>query len=180
MLIEPEVVFASRVFSPSRLPFKLHKPDVVEAMMEKSVSLPFMVPLMLPELALSVAALVTSSLSRWMPPEEFSHLTVSALTSSKLIEPDLAFDSREEQEACSTWVEPEVVLVSIADLTVALLTLTLPELLCAVRLSHSRLSACTLPEEAFAEKSLQLIPSALTLPELDSIVMLPVDVRLLT
>ena len=30
MLIEPEVVDASRVFSPSRLPFKLQEPDVVE------------------------------------------------------------------------------------------------------------------------------------------------------
>ena len=64
MLIEPEVVVASRVFSPSRESFKLQEPEPVEVMMEKSVSLPLMVPLMPPELALRVADLETSRLSR--------------------------------------------------------------------------------------------------------------------
>ena len=108
------------------------------------------------------------------------HLAVPAVTFSTVTEPEEDSDSREEQVAFSVREEPEVDLVTIFVVTVALVTFTLPELLCAVRLSHSTLSVCTLPEVALAEKSLHFISSALTLPELESRVISPVELRLFT
>ena len=113
---------ASRVLEPSRLLLRLEDPEPVEEMMEKSLSLPSMLPEMEPEVALNSADLLTARLSKWRLPEVVRLFTVSAVALLYLVEPEPDSVIRSLQVKVSSLMLPEVVdaLISSEDLTFSL------------------------------------------------------------
>ena len=118
----PLVVEASRFLEPSRLLLRLEDPEVVEEMMEKSLSLSSMLPEMEPEDDLNSPDLFILRLSKRILPEVVRLLTVSTVAPLYLVLPEPDSVERFLQVKVSSLMLPEVVdaLISSEDLTFSL------------------------------------------------------------